>query len=130
MSSKLVIHTNSHLRNPKARAQAVCKMVGTSFAVENIHVKVEATEHNDRYQFNSTVIPKSRKKQDIVPVKDKLIIHTNPHLRDPKKRAEAVARMVESSSAIEVIYVEITPVPKENGEYGFDVKNKKQNSEK
>lgn len=62
MKDKLIIHTNPHLRDPKARAKAVCKMVETSFAVENIHVKVEATEHNGKYQFNSTVIQPPDKK--------------------------------------------------------------------
>lgn len=61
---------------------------------------------------------------------DKLIINTNPHLRDPKKRVEAVCRMVESSSAIEGIHVKITPILQENGEYRFNVQHKNQNDEK
>lgn len=61
MKDKLVIHTNPHLRDPKARAAAVCRMVETSFAVENIHVKVKATEHNGRYQFSSIVQPHDEK---------------------------------------------------------------------
>ena len=46
----------------------------------------------------------------IIAMKDKLVIHTNPHLRDSTARATAACHMVEASSAIEGINVIITPV--------------------
>jgi len=53
------------------------------------------------------------------------LAETNSHLKDPYKRAEIVARLVQASSAIEGIYMTITVEQKENGEISFIVKPKK-----
>ncbi len=53
-------------------------------------------------------------------MKNDLVIHTNPYLRDPKAFAKALCRNVESSSAIEGIKVKISTYQK-NGEYKFKV---------
>lgn len=53
---------------------------------------------------------------------NKKLIHTNPHLNNPKDRALAIARMIQSSSAIEHINVEIQPFLK-NGCYQYKIKS-------
>jgi hypothetical protein len=56
-------------------------------------------------------------------MKDTLVIHTNPYIRDPKAFAEALCGHVETSSAIEGIKVKVTTY-QHNGKYKFNVSSK------
>lgn len=49
-----------------------------------------------------------------------LVINTNPYLKDPKKVAEGICRMVKSSSAVEGIHVNVKATAR-NGGYQFSV---------
>ncbi len=49
-----------------------------------------------------------------------LVINTNPYLKDPEKVVQGICRMVQSSSAVEGIYVNVTAIAK-NGDYQFSV---------
>lgn len=57
----------------------------------------------------------------------KSLIHTNPHLKDAKKRDEAMARNVHSSSAVEGITVKRDP---ETGRFKSIKKEEPTRSEK
>lgn len=52
----------------------------------------------------------------------KKVIDTNIHLKDPKARALGIARTVQTSSAVEGIYVDIQTYF-EDGEYHYKVKS-------
>ena len=49
-----------------------------------------------------------------------LVMDTNPYLKDPRKVAQGICKMVASSSAVEGIYVNINAALKK-GEYRFNV---------
>ncbi len=51
---------------------------------------------------------------------NKLVITTNPYLKDPQKVIQGICKMVMSSSAVEGIYVDINAIPKKRG-YEFVV---------
>jgi hypothetical protein len=48
-------NTNPHIRDPKARAEAICRSVENSSAIEGIDVDVKAYKVNGRYQFKAIV---------------------------------------------------------------------------
>jgi hypothetical protein len=50
----------------------------------------------------------------------KLVINTNPHLKDQQKVVEGICRMVKTSSAVEDIHVNVNATLKKNG-YQFSV---------
>ena len=51
MKNDLVIHTNPHLRDPHTFAQAICRNVESSSAIEGINVKIEAEKVNGVYEY-------------------------------------------------------------------------------
>lgn len=55
MKDDLVINTNPYLRDPEALAEAICRSVESSSAIEGINVDVRAHKVNGVYKFKSTV---------------------------------------------------------------------------
>ena len=48
-----LIYTNPHLKDPTRRAEAICRSVQSSSAVENIHVEVKAQVKNGIIKFTA-----------------------------------------------------------------------------